>query len=114
MSTYSTRFLSARLNAGSDYHASVPVPTGFIWVIRNITAQQTGNFGGFVNIWAPESPVSPLTGQLLLSQELYHVFGQFNNEYRQVLNAGELLAAQGASAISPIDIIISGYQLSVP
>lgn len=110
---YSTRFLLGTCEPFVPYIVSDPVPTGFIWVIRNVTFQQTGNFGGFLNIWMPDDPVSPETGTVVLSQELYHIFGAANIEYRQVLNAGEVVAAQGVSLVSAVSVIISGYQLSL-
>lgn len=61
----------------------------------------------------PDDPVTPESGSLVLSQELYHVFGTQNIEYRQVLNAGEVVAAQGVSLVSAVTVIISGYQLSL-
>lgn len=109
---YSTRFLLGTCEPFAPYIASSPVPTGFIWVVRNVTFQQTGNFGGFINIWMPDDPVSPETGTVVLSQELYHVFGAQNIEYRQVLEAGECVAAQGANLVTSVNVIISGYQLS--
>lgn len=114
MTTYSTRFLVGTIEPFSPYIASDPVPTGFIWVIRNITFQQTGNFGGFLNIWMPDVSGSPETGTIVLSQELYGIFGHENLSYRQVLNAGEVIAFQGVSIISPVNVICSGYQLAAP
>ena len=110
--TYSARFLLGTCSAGSPYLVSAQVPLGFIWVVRNVTFQQLGNFGGFLNLWMPDISGAPETGNVALSQELYHVFGQQNLWYRQVLVAGEVVAAQGVNLISDVDVIISGYQLT--
>jgi hypothetical protein len=112
--TYSQRFLVGTCEPFSPYIVSDPVPSGFIWVIRNVTFQQTGNFGGFMNIWIPDVSGTPESGNVALSQELYHVFGSANLWYRQVINAGEVVAAQGVSLLSAVDVIISGYQLTAP
>lgn len=112
--TYSTRLALGQCEPFVPYFASSPVPTGFIWVVRNITFQQQGNFGGFLNIWMPDVAGSPETGSVVLSQELYSILGHGNLWYRQVLNAGEVLAFQGVSLISAVTVIASGYQLTAP
>jgi hypothetical protein len=82
--------------------------------VRNVTFQQLGNFGGFINIWMPDNSGSPETGVVVLSQELYHVFGSQNVWYRHVLEAGEVVAIQGVDLISAVGCIVSGYQLTAP
>lgn len=100
------RVYSARLfgKAGITTPQSVTVPTGFLWVVRDIAILYGGS-GSTVAVIAIAG-----IGEIydvVVSNTLF--YQQWHGH--QVLNAGEQLEIV---CTGPADILVSGYQLSTP
>ena len=109
---YSKRFLAGTVDELSPDTAG-PVPAGYVWVVRDMTAYAYGfgdaSYPGFTFSLEIES-FEPV---MIWGAPLAYLGRQYSWQGRVVMNAGDSLTVAGAGS-TYWDVTISGYQLTLP
>lgn len=99
-----------RVKGLSGAELDVPMPPGVVWVIRDVSGYRNNISANTLTISTLDDAVGFFQLNDLPDQE-----GSFHQEYRLVLEPG---APGGfkivAAGFGAYDVIVSGYQLSVP